>query len=81
MTAVNNNAIAEWKAGLTTYWRDAITAGELPETDLDIGVGSLMTMMVGLQVTAVLGAGESTDRVQIALLDSILGVTSEPSLR
>lgn len=39
MTAVNNNAIAEWKAGLTTYWRDAITAGELPETDLDIGVG------------------------------------------
>lgn len=54
-----------------------IAAGELPETGLEIGVESLMTMMIGLQVTAVLGTAVSTRRSQIALLDSLLGATPE----
>lgn len=77
MAEYNNVAVAEWKSRLARFWAEAIAAGELPETDLEIGVESLMTMMIGLQVTAVLGTAVSTRRSQLALLDSLLGATPE----
>ncbi|MET8800381.1 TetR/AcrR family transcriptional regulator [Nocardia sp. NPDC004568] len=75
MAEFNNVAVAAWKSRLTRYWAEAIAAGELPDTDLGIGVESLMTMMIGLQVTAVLGAAASSRRSQLAMVDSLLGAT------
>ncbi|MEV3961943.1 TetR/AcrR family transcriptional regulator [Nocardia sp. NPDC050193] len=73
MAEFNNVAVTEWKSRLARYWAEAIAAGELPDTDLGIGVESLMTMMIGLQVTAVIGPVATTRRSQLALLDSLLG--------
>lgn len=75
MAEFNNVAVAEWKSRLTRFWSEAIAAGELPETDLGIGVESLMTMMIGQQVTAVLGPAPPSRRAQLAMLDSVLGAT------
>ena len=73
MVAVNNTAVAAWKVRLAELWREAITAGDLPNSDVEVGVEALMTMMIGLQVTAALGPDGLTRKAQLAMLDSVLG--------
>lgn len=73
MVTVNDTAVAAWKVRLAELWRDAIAAGELPDRDVEVGVEALMTMMIGLQVTAALSPDGMTRKAQLAMLDSVLG--------
>ncbi len=72
MESVNNEAVAAWKSRLRQYWHEAIDNDELPPNDVATGVEALMTMMIGLQVTAALDPGATSRRAQLAMLDAVL---------
>lgn len=76
MEEVHDRAVADWTTRIARHWREAIDAGELPDTDIDIGTELLMTTLIGLQVTVVLTPTRAAPDLQSAMLDAIIGAPS-----
>jgi AcrR family transcriptional regulator len=76
---VNNVAVGEWRSRLAGHLREAVDDGETAAVDTEAYADLIMTMMIGLQVTAVLDRPTTSRKAQIALLEAILDRTRPPA--
>lgn len=77
LAEVNNAALDRWRQELMHHWQAAIDDAELPYVDVRAHVDMLMTMLVGLQVTVALGHGRVEHGQQMALVDTLIGYTTD----
>ncbi|MBY4128349.1 TetR/AcrR family transcriptional regulator [Rhodococcus fascians] len=72
MEKANNDIVGRWSARIAAHLTEAVEDGTLIDIDVEVYASLIMTTVVGLQVTAVLGHPGTSRKAQLALLDAIL---------
>ncbi|MCZ4519144.1 TetR/AcrR family transcriptional regulator [Rhodococcus ruber] len=72
MEQSNNDIVGQWTSRIAAHLSEAVEDGVLQDIDVEVHASLIMTTIIGLQVTAVLGHSGTSRKAQLSLIDAIL---------
>ncbi|MFY2791630.1 TetR/AcrR family transcriptional regulator [Rhodococcus sp. KRD162] len=72
MEKSNNDIVGQWSSRIAGHLTEAVEDAALTDIDVDVYASLIMTTIIGLQVTAVLGDTGTSRKAQLTMIDAIL---------